>query len=153
MDEIDMKILDILQEDAKTPYYKIAEKLEIGTTTVHSRIQKMIRERIIEKFSVVIDYEKLGYDAFVVIGLSVEPDKIDEVAKKIAEYDEVQMVGVTTGSHDMVIELLGKDTKTIGKFINEKIKTIKGVRLTPGSMDVSFFTDMYKHAHGIKLVR
>lgn len=153
MDEIDKKILDILREDAKMPYYKIAKEVGVGTTTVYSRIQKLIKEGIIERFSALINYEKLGYDAFIIIGLSVEPDKIEGVAKEISEHEEVQMVGVTTGSHDMVVEVLGKDTKTIGKFINEKIKTIDGIRLNPGSMDISFFTEMYKHTHGIKLVR
>jgi Lrp/AsnC family transcriptional regulator for asnA, asnC and gidA len=153
MDEIDKKILDILREDAKMPYYKIAKEVGVGTTTVYSRIQKLIKEGIIERFSALINYEKLGYDAFIIIGLSVEPDKIEGVAKEISEHEEVQMVGVTTGAHDMVIEVLGKDTKTIGKFINEKIKTIDGIRLNPGSMDISFFTEMYKHTHGIKLVR
>ncbi|HDN81820.1 MAG TPA: Lrp/AsnC family transcriptional regulator [Methanomicrobia archaeon] len=153
MDEIDMKILDILREDAKTPYYRIAEKVGIGTTTVHSRIQKLIKEGIIERFTTLINYEKLGYDAFFVLGLSVEPDKIEDVAKKISEYDEVQMVGVTTGAHDIVVEVLGENNKTIGKFINEKIKTIEGVRLNPGSIDISFFTEIYKHTHGIKLVK
>ena len=153
MDEIDKKILDILREDAKMPYYKIAKEVGVGTTTVYSRIQKLIKEGIIERFSALINYEKLGYDAFIIIGLSVEPDKIEGVAKEISEHEEVQMVGVTTGAHDMVIEVLGKDTKTIGKFINEKIKTIEGIRLNPGSMDISFFTEMYKHTHGIKLVR
>jgi Lrp/AsnC family transcriptional regulator for asnA, asnC and gidA len=153
MDEIDKKILDILREDAKMPYYKIAEKVGVGTTTVYSRIQKLIEEGIIEKFSALINYEKLGYNAFIIIGLSVDPDKMEEVAKKISEYDEVQMVGITTGAHDMVVEVLGEDTKTIGKFINEKIKTIEGVKLNPGSMDISFFTEIHKHTHGIKLVK
>jgi len=153
MDEIDKKILDILREDAKMPYYKIAEKVGVGTTTIHSRIQKLIKEEIIEKFSALINYEKLGYNAFIIIGLSVDPDKMEEVAKKISEYDEVQMVGITTGAHDMVVEVLGEDTKTIGKFINGKIKTIEGVKLNPGSMDISFFTEIYKHTHGIKLVK
>lgn len=153
MDEIDRRILDIMREDAKMPYYRIAERVGIGTTTVHSRIQKLLNRGIIERFSAVVDYEKVGYDAFVVLGLSVEPDRIEEVARKIAAYDEVQMVGVTAGDHDIVVELLGEDTKTIGRFINEKIKTIDGVRLTPGSMDISFFTEMYKHKHGISLVK
>jgi Lrp/AsnC family transcriptional regulator for asnA, asnC and gidA len=153
MDEIDRKILDIMREDAKMPYYQIANKVGIGTTTVHSRIQKLLKKGIIERFSAIINYESVGYDAFVVLGLSVEPDKIRDVAQKIAAYDEVQMVGVTAGDHDIVVELLGKDTKTIGRFINEKIKTIDGIRLAPGSMDISFFTEVYKHIHGISLVK
>ncbi len=152
MDKIDRKILDLLREDAKMPYHKIADKVGIGTTTVHSRIKKMIKKDIIERFSTVINYEKLGYSSFAILGLSVDPGKINEVAKKIAKYNKVQMVGVTAGDHDIVVELIGEDEKTIGKFINEKIKTIEGLRSNPGSIDISFLTEMCKHIHGIRLV-
>lgn len=149
MDELDKRILEILQDNDKTPYYEIGKLLGVGSTTVHSRVKKMIDKGVIERFSAVVDPRKVGFRAYKVVGLTVQPDKIEEVAEKIASFKEVMMVGTTGGDHDIVMEVIGPDERYIGKFINEKIKTIDGVKSGIGMIHVSTFTEIYKHNHKI----
>ena len=100
MDNIDIKILKILQENNKISYHKLAKKLKIAASTAHSRVKKLEKKGIIKNFSAILNPEKLGYKTIAWIGLSVEANKLRKVAEKIASYDEVQLVSITTGNHD-----------------------------------------------------
>ncbi|MHC1604765.1 MAG: Lrp/AsnC family transcriptional regulator [Candidatus Methanofastidiosia archaeon] len=145
MDELDKKILEILQENDRTPYYKIGKRLNVGSTTVHTRVKKMVKKGIIKKFVAIVNPHKVGYPACKIVGLTVQPDKIEEVAEKIAKFDEITMIGTTGGDHDIVFEIIGPDERYIGKFINENIKTIEGVKSGIGMIHISTFTEIYKH--------
>ena len=77
MDEVDRRILQVLQKDDKVPYHKMGEGLGIGASTVHSRVRKMVNGGVIEGFSAIINPEKVGYEVTAWIGLSIDPGKID----------------------------------------------------------------------------
>ena len=148
MDAIDRQILNILQEDDKTPYAKISEKLGIGISTVHFRIKRLMGKGVIRAFSATVDPEGVGYRSQAWIGLSVDPLKMQEIAKLLAQYDEVQLVATSTGDHDMVVQVMAKDEKDLWRFINEKIKPKPGIEK---HFHVSSFLDIYKQTHAIKL--
>ena len=143
MDAIDRTILQLLQEDAKISYFNISEKLNIGTSTVHFRIKKMIDNDIIKNFSIVVDHEKVGYTTKAWVGLSVDPKKIDGVAKKLASYEEIQLVSTASGTHEIVFQIISKDEKKLWNFINNNIKPLDGVKK---GFHVSCFLDCYKNA-------
>lgn len=151
MDELDKQILEILQEDVKMPYHEIGARLNVGSTTIFTRVQKMVNSGIIQRFTVELDCSKVGFPACKWVGISVEPGKIDEVAQKIAMFDEVRLVATTDGDHDIVIEVVGSDEKEIGKLINHKIKSIDGVKSGIGMIHISSFTNIYKHTHKLPI--
>ncbi|MFX1345613.1 MAG: Lrp/AsnC family transcriptional regulator [Promethearchaeota archaeon] len=146
MDDIDKKILNILQNNFHISYKDLGKKVNMAASSVHNRVQKMIDDGIIKKEDTIINPMKAGYDTIAILGLSVDPLKMDEVAKKIATFNEVQLIATTTGDHDIVVRLIAKDEKTLWRFINEKIKTIEGVK---PQMDVSSFIDIFKMSHKI----
>lgn len=148
MDEIDKKILQILQENDKVRYHEIGKKLNIGASTVHYRIKKLSENGVIKSFSAIIDPKVVGYDTIAWLGLSVDPTKMDEIAQKLAEYDEVQIVTTATGDHDLLVQIIARDEKELWRFINENIKPMKGVEK---DFDVSTFLDEYKHSHIVKI--
>jgi len=148
MDDIDHKILNILQRNDKTQYQKIADELNLGASTVHYRIKKLIKNGVITNFSAIINPEKVGYSTTAVIGLNVDPLKMHDIARQLTKYDEVQIVTTSSGDHDLIIEILAKDGKSLWRFINEHIKTIEGVEK---KIHVSTFLDVYKRTCTIKL--
>lgn len=148
MDEIDKKILQILQENDKVRYHEIGKKLNIGASTVHYRIKKLSENGVIRSFSAIIDPKVVGYDTTAWLGLSVDPTKMDEIAQKLAEYDEVQIVTTATGDHDLLVQIIARDEKELWRFINENIKPMNGVEK---DFDVSTFLDEYKRTHIVKL--
>ncbi len=140
MDDLDLQIIKKLQENAKLSYQQIAKMLKTPISTIHFRVQKMIEEKIIVKFTSIIDVGKLGYKTVGWVGLSIDPLKTEEMAKKIASFSEVRMVTTTGGTHNIVIQILSKDEKELWNFIRENIQTIEGVK----EIDVSSSLKVYK---------
>jgi Lrp/AsnC family transcriptional regulator for asnA, asnC and gidA len=146
MDDIDKKILNILQNNFRISYKDLGKKVNMAASSVHNRVQKMLDEGIIKKEDTIINPMKAGFDTIAMLGLSIDPLKMDEVAEKISTLDEVQLVGTTTGDHDIIARVIARNEKSLWRFINEKIKTIDGVK---PQMDVSSFIDLYKMSHKI----
>jgi len=146
MDKIDKKILQLLQENDKIQYQKIAEILDIGASTVHYRIKKLVKNGVIKNFSANINPEKAGFTTTAVLGVNVDPLRMDEIAKKLTSYKEVQVVATSSGDHDIIIQIIAKDGKHLWHFINENIKTIEGVEK---KLHVSSFLDVYKRTNMI----
>ena len=146
MDDIDKKILNILQDNFRISYKELGKKINMAASSVHNRVQKMLDAGVIKKEDTIINPMKVGFETIAIIGLSVDPLKMKDVAKKIALYDEVQLIATTTGDHDIVVRIIEKDEKSLWRFINEKIKPIDGVS---SSMDVSSFIDIFKMSHKI----
>lgn len=148
MDEIDKKILNILQQNDKTQYQVIAEELGLGASTVHYRIKKLISKGIITNFSAIIDPEKVGYTTTAVLGLNVDPLRMHEIALALTQFDEVQIVTTSSGDHDIILHILALDGKHLWRFINEHIKPMQGVEK---KIHVSTFLDVYKRSSIINI--
>ena len=140
MDELDEKILEKLKQDAKLSYKKIAKILNIPPSTIHFRIKRMIEEKIIIRFSPIVDVGKLGYETVGWVGLTLDPLKTDEIAQKIASFKEIRMVSVTGGSHNLVVQILIENEKELWNFIRDNIQTIDGVQ----NLDVSSSLKIFK---------
>ncbi|MFX1428332.1 MAG: Lrp/AsnC family transcriptional regulator [Promethearchaeota archaeon] len=140
MDDLDFKIITKLQENAKLSYKQIAKILKSPTSTIHFRVQKMIEEKIIVKFTSIIDVGKLGYETVGWVGLTIDPLKTEEIANKIASFEEVRMVSITAGAHNLVVQILSKNEKELWNFIRENIQTINGVQ----NLDVSSSLKIFK---------
>lgn len=147
MDDIDRKILNILQNNFRISYKELGKKVKMAASSVHNRVQKMLDEGIIKKEDTIINPMEAGFQTIAILGLSVEPLKMNEVADKIANFDEVQLIATTTGDHDIVARVIANDEKALWRFINDKIKTINGVK---PQMDVSSFIDIFKMSHKIR---
>ena len=143
-DDIDKKILDLIQIDDKTSYKEIHKKLGKAASSIHSRVRKMKEDGIIKSFSAIVDPGKVGYETTAIIGLSIDPLKIGEIAEKISTYPETMLVAVTTGDHDIAVTIISENEKTLWNFINEKIKPVIGVN---GRMDVSSLLRVNKNTH------
>ncbi|MFX1316634.1 MAG: Lrp/AsnC family transcriptional regulator, partial [Promethearchaeota archaeon] len=111
IDETDKKILNILQKNDKVSYRELADKLELAASTIHNRVKKMIEEEIIKKFAAIIDPAKIGYNTIALVGLRVDPLKMNEIAGKIASYEETQLVAISSGDHDIIAQITTKDEK------------------------------------------
>jgi Lrp/AsnC family transcriptional regulator for asnA, asnC and gidA len=140
MDDLDLQIIKKLQENAKLSLKKIAKLLKTPASTIHFRVQKMIEEQIISKFSCVVDFGKLGFETVGWAILIIDPLKADDVANKIASFEEVRMVSMTGGAYNLIVQILTKNEKELWNFIRENIQSIDGVH----SIDVSSSLKIFK---------
>lgn len=127
VDERDLLIIDILQENARTPYTEIAARLNVGESAIRKRVKALEEEGVIEGYTIVVNPAKLGYNSISLVGLDVEPTHFLDVAIRMTEFPEVKFVATSTGDHMIMTEIWLKDGRELGKFIAEKIGKLEGV--------------------------
>ena len=102
LDEIDLTILEILKEDARTSFREIARKLGVSPDTISNRYEKLIELGVIIGSTVVIDPSKIGYSFIARFGINVKPAYSSQVLEKIIKIPSVIMASKLVGSHDLV---------------------------------------------------
>lgn len=103
LDELDYKILEILREDARTPFTEIGRDLGVSDATVHVRVNKMMDEGVIERYTVQVDEEVLGRKVSGFVLLNVKPGFLREVAKELVKNERVSAVYETHGPNDLIV--------------------------------------------------
>jgi DNA-binding Lrp family transcriptional regulator len=121
-DDLDLRILAILNEDARMSYREIAKKLDIASGTVYNRIKKMTDNGIIKGYIPLLDHRKLGYDLTVLILIQVEGEYLTKVEKMLATPKEVLAVYDITGEFDVAVIARFKNTKSMNNFIKSTLK-------------------------------
>jgi len=117
IDELDLKILRELQEDARKSLKEISEKVGVAEGTVYNRINKMRKIGLIRKFIPLIDYSLLGYDIIAVIGITAEGGYLTQIEKEIANEKNVTAVYDVTGEYDILVVAKFKDRNSLNEFV------------------------------------
>jgi Lrp/AsnC family transcriptional regulator for asnA, asnC and gidA len=128
IDELDRKILGLLQEDGRLSFTEIAQKLRLSESTIRKRVQALQEKGVIKKFTVEIDPAKIGLNTVAIVGIDVDPPKLLEVAQKLCEFKEILCVATSTGDHMIMTEIWTKDGRELTRLISEKIGPIEGVK-------------------------
>ena len=129
MDDLDKKIINLLVDNSKLSYRKIAEKVGVSVATVMNRVNALEKSGILQKYTAKVDYEKAGYDVSVIIDIRVSKGKLLEVEKSIASHPNVSVVYDTTGHFDSVVVANFKNRKSLDVFL-KKIQTFDFVEHT-----------------------
>ncbi|WP_456468729.1 Lrp/AsnC family transcriptional regulator [Archaeoglobus sp.] len=138
MDEKDLKIIEILVENARMPKTKIAKMLNVTEAAVRKRISNLERRGEILGYRAVINYKKIGISASLT-GVDVEPDKLWLVVEEMKNLEEVKSLWLTTGDHTIMAEIIAKSVNDLSE-IHERIAKMEGVkRVCP-----SIVTDILK---------
>ena len=90
VDNVDLKILSLLMEDANIPYTEIAKKIFVSGGTVHVRMKKMQEMGIVTGAQLKVDHAKLGYDIIAFLGIYLEKSSMyQEVVEKLRQIPEI----------------------------------------------------------------
>ena len=131
VDEIDIKIMNLLIKNGRMPYADIAKEVGMKSPSVIERIKKMEQENIIKKYSVEINYKALGYDITAFIGISIDnTENITFFEKELQNVsDDIVECHHVTGEFTMIIKAITHNTASLSALI-KKIRNIKGVQKT-----------------------
>jgi DNA-binding Lrp family transcriptional regulator len=138
LDEKDTAILALIQENSKLTAKQIAKKINAPITTVFAKTKRMEELGIIKEYRAILAPEELGSGttAFILASVSYRA-KADDVpisqrivAEEIAKFQEVQEVHIITGDWDLLIKLKAENVDSIGKFVVDKLRLIKGLEKT-----------------------
>ena len=143
-DKTDVKIVNILLEDGRMPASEIARRIgDISERAVRYRIDRMVDVGIIQ-VSAVAKPQAFGLTTIADVWMEVESDRILEVAKKMAQFDNVSYVACGIGESDISIQVVAKDTAEIYQFITEVVRKVPGVRKTTTSIVPLIIKDVYQ---------
>ena len=133
IDVKDQKILKELKKNSRNSTKNIAKIIQIPRVTVHDRIQKMQEKGIIKKFSVNIDYKKIGLPTEVFVFVGFQPNvevSQRELAKRIGKLKGVSEVHIISGEYDLLLKVRGSSLEAIGELVVDKLRGLKGVGRT-----------------------
>jgi len=152
-DKIDIKIVNLLLEDGRMPASEIARRMgDISERAVRYRIDRMVNDGVIQ-ISAVARPQAFGLTTIADIWMEVESDRILEVAKKLAEFDNVSYVACGIGESDVSIQIVAKDTAEIYQFVTEVVRKVPGVRKTTTSIVPLIIKDVYQWRVPERIVR
>jgi Lrp/AsnC family transcriptional regulator, regulator for asnA, asnC and gidA len=125
LDDVDRKIIGVLQRDGRCPYGTIAHHVGLSEAAVRRRVQRL-RETGIMEIVAVTDPLQLGFTREALVGIRVQGD-VRLVADKIASIDEINYVVLCAGSFDILAELVTVDDDSLVHLLNDSIRPIPGV--------------------------
>ena len=119
LDEVDQKILELLEKDARMSLKDIAECVFLSSTAVSTRIERLKEAGVIEGFQVQINPIALGYYTKAFINLEVEPNDKQDFYPFIKNCKNVVECNCVTGDYSMLIEIIFETTMALDLFIGE----------------------------------
>lgn len=128
-DKTDYKIIRKLQEDARQPAKKIAESLGLNDRTVRKRIDRMV-EMGVGRFALILDPGIFGYSISVDIFLEIDPDKVEEIVKKLMDMPQISYIAFGQETNELSLQARYKSTEQLYDFLWKLIPGIEGVKVT-----------------------
>ncbi|MBW3020056.1 Lrp/AsnC family transcriptional regulator [Candidatus Woesearchaeota archaeon] len=134
MDEIDVKILEELQQDADRKIYQIEKKTKIPRSTIHNRIKKLKSDKVISKIKAVVDPLKLNLNVTALVHIVVSFKKgVHAIADEISKLQNVEEVYITSGVFDIIAKVRFKNNEELSRFIFDDktgLKVREGIERT-----------------------
>ncbi|MFC4736333.1 Lrp/AsnC family transcriptional regulator [Bacillus daqingensis] len=123
----DIQMLNILSEHGRMSYVDLAKEVGMSRVSVRERMQMLQDEGIIEKFSVVINSEKVGKGVSAFFEVDCEPTALVQVAETLAENPKVASCYQMTGPSTLHMHVLVEDFIQLEHFINEELYALEGI--------------------------
>ncbi|HZD72816.1 MAG TPA: Lrp/AsnC family transcriptional regulator [Actinomycetota bacterium] len=128
LDDVSRQIIEQFQQDGRRSYAAIAKLVGLSEAAVRQRVQKLLDAGVMQIVAVT-DPLRLGFQRQAMIGLKAEGD-LAQVAEQLAAVPEVDDVVVCAGPFDLLVELVCADDEELFRLINDRVRTIPGVRAT-----------------------
>jgi len=129
-DDLDMKLLFELTQDGSISVPTLSKKLGINASVLYSRIKRLMKKKLIKKFTVEIDESLLGIGVKASVGINRDPKLEEVIHKKFMETSEVVSISEVTGRFDIMIDVYAKNLEALHSVVIEKIGKIEGIQNT-----------------------
>lgn len=141
LDDHDKAIIELLQEDGRLPYTKLARSVGLSEAAVRQRVQRLVDDGVVEIVAVT-DPLTLGFRRQAMVGVRTEGD-ITAVADTLAAIPEIDYLVFTSGSFDLLFEIVCEDDDHLLTILNDKVRSIPGVRATETFMYLRLHKQTY----------
>src|SRR5260370_21518688 len=129
-DELDMKIFTELTKDGNVSVPNLSKRLGINTSVLYSRIKRLLKKKLIKKFTIVVDESLIGIGVRAMMGINMDPKQKEQIHKALLKTTEVIMMSEVTGRFDMLLTVRAKNLEELHSVAIEKIGKIEGIQNT-----------------------
>jgi Lrp/AsnC family transcriptional regulator for asnA, asnC and gidA len=127
IDELDLKIISHLQENGRIPVAELAKRLNQPENTVRYRIERLLKNGVIRRFTALVDPRALGLNVSAAVMFKVDPKKLDQLLEKLTSMKDVTNVYQLSGEWDLIAVIFAKDIQDLHERI-EELRRAEGVK-------------------------
>jgi DNA-binding Lrp family transcriptional regulator len=132
------EILELLERDARLSHDTIATMTGLPVAEVSAAVAGWEASGAIRRYKAVVDWDSVDEElesetvtAFIDVSLAPAREVgFDDVAERIARFDEVRSVYLVSGSHDLRCTVTGRSIRSVSDFVSQKLSTLDRVRAT-----------------------
>jgi len=122
-----LNILSELSNDASISVPKLAKKINTNTSVVYSRIKRLLKQKLIQRFTIDVNDKELGYGVKSVTGINMDSKKRDNIIDSLFSIDGVREISEVTGRFDIMVTMYARNLNEMHKVVSEKIGKIDGI--------------------------
>jgi len=150
LDEIDRKLLTLLQRDSRLTLQELSDRVGLSPSPCHRRIKLLEERGVISHYAATVDQRKVGLPVSVFISIKLTRQKEEDLqrfAKAVANWPEVLECYLMTGHRDYLLRVVVSDLSAYEQFLKQKLTRLDGV----SSIESSFALDQIKYATALPL--
>ena len=125
--DADRKIIACLQKDPRCPVTDISVETGIPQTTVRNRLNRLLREGIVE-IAAAVNPLQLGFDTWAMVALQVPVEDVTSLSNKLAALQDVYFVGTTTGTYNVMVGVVLQSNTELADFMTETLGRFSKIR-------------------------
>ncbi len=129
VDQLDQKLIRLLQQDARRSSEVLAKKLGVSPATVRRRVRNLTSRGVV-RIAAIPDSSKIGLVLTAIIAIRVDHDKLQDVLENLSARKELEWVCTTTGRFDMMAMARFHSTEELSKFVQNELPDIQGIEDT-----------------------
>ena len=127
MDKIDQKILSELSKDSSISIPKLSEKINVNSSVVYSRIKRLVKKKLIERFTIEVNNKELGYGVKSLTGINMDSKKRDNIIQELFKISGVREVSEVTGRFDILVTMYAENLNEMYSIVSDNIGKIDGI--------------------------
>ena len=126
-DNIDLKILSELSNDSSLSVPHLSKKINVNSSVVYSRIKRLVKRKLIERFTIEINNKELGYTVKSLTGINMDSKKRDNIIEELFKIREVREISEVTGRFDILVTMYARNLENMHQLVSEQIGKIQGI--------------------------
>ena len=125
---MDLQILSELSNDASISVPILSNKIDVNSSVVYSRIKRLVKRKLIERFTIDVNDAELGYEVKALTGINIDTKQRDNVIEQLFKIDGVREVAEVTGRFDILVTMYSRSLDQMHKMVSEKIGRVEGIQ-------------------------
>jgi Lrp/AsnC family transcriptional regulator, regulator for asnA, asnC and gidA len=125
-----MRVLTELTRDASISVPQLSKKLDVNASVLYSRIKRLAKRNLIQKFTIIVNEEILGINVKATVGINRDPKLKGPIHSELVKITEVRSLSEVTGRFDMMVSINARTLEELHNVVIERIGKIEGIQNT-----------------------